>query len=110
MLQSPLFMEYRKGQPFNRNHLRPCPMLENPKLLREMVERSGAHGTNAESEESADHLCSKCDDYAKEWGPIADQVWANQYHKPRTYVNYSKEHTEHPELAAFDKLDDEKGA
>ena len=39
MLKSPLFMEYHKGQPFNKNHLRPCPMLENPKLLREMVER-----------------------------------------------------------------------
>ena len=34
MLQSPLFKAYHEGQPFNRNHLRPCPMLENPKLLR----------------------------------------------------------------------------
>ena len=33
MLQSPLFMAYHEGQPFNRNHLRPCPMLENPDLL-----------------------------------------------------------------------------
>ena len=29
-LQQPLFKLYRKGQPFNGNHLRPCPMLENP--------------------------------------------------------------------------------
>ena len=34
MLQSPLFMAYHEGQPFNENHLRPCPMLENPSLLR----------------------------------------------------------------------------
>ena len=27
-LQQPLFMAYREGQPFNENHLRPCPMLE----------------------------------------------------------------------------------
>ena len=26
MLQSPLFMAYHEGQPFNENHLRPCPM------------------------------------------------------------------------------------
>lgn len=32
-LQQPLFKLYRKGQPFNGNHLRPCPMLENPELL-----------------------------------------------------------------------------
>ena len=37
VLQSPLFMAYHDGQPFNENHLRPCPMLENPELLREMI-------------------------------------------------------------------------
>lgn len=37
VLQSPLFMAYHDGQPFNENYLRPCPMLENPELLREMI-------------------------------------------------------------------------
>jgi MoaA/NifB/PqqE/SkfB family radical SAM enzyme len=109
MLQSPLFMEYHKGQPFNRNHLRPCPMLENPKLLREMVERSGAHGTNSESEETADQLCSKCDEYAESWAPVADEIWASETHRPKSYENYSEEHRLHPELAAFETLDDKKG-
>ncbi len=36
-LQGPIFMAYHDGQPFNENHLRPCPMLENPELLRKMV-------------------------------------------------------------------------
>ena len=35
VLQSPLFMAYHDGQPFNENHLRPCPMLENPELLQQ---------------------------------------------------------------------------
>ena len=26
ILHSPLFMAYHNGQPFNKNHLRPCPM------------------------------------------------------------------------------------
>ncbi len=106
MLQSPLFMEYHKGQPFNRNHLRPCPMLENPQLLREMVDRSGAHQTNLESPEEADHLCAKCDDYAAEWAPVADEIWASQPHRKASYENYSKEHREHSELAAFETLED----
>ncbi len=106
MLQSPLFMEYHKGQPFNRNHLRPCPMLENPKLLREMVARSGAHQTNLESPEEVDHLCAKCDHYAEEWGVVADEVWASQTHHKKNYENYSKEHREHPELAAFEELEE----
>ena len=29
-LRQPLFLAYRDGQPFNENHLRPCPMLERP--------------------------------------------------------------------------------
>jgi MoaA/NifB/PqqE/SkfB family radical SAM enzyme len=32
-LQSPLFMQYRKNQPFNENHLRPCPLLDNRERL-----------------------------------------------------------------------------
>ena len=81
-------MEYHKGQPFNKNHLRPCPMLENPKLLRKMVERSGAHGTNEESEESVEHLCSKCDEYASKWGPVADEIWNSETHQKKKYENY----------------------
>lgn len=41
VLQSLLFMAYHDGQPFNENHLRPCPMLENPELLREMIAKVG---------------------------------------------------------------------
>ena len=40
-LKSPLFMAYHDGQPFNENMLRPCPMLENPEILRDMVKRTG---------------------------------------------------------------------
>lgn len=45
-MQSPMFMAYHDGQPFNDNMLRPCPMLENPEKLRAMVETSGAHSTD----------------------------------------------------------------
>ena len=37
ILQSPLFMAYYNEQPFNRNHLRPYPMLEKPEKLRKIV-------------------------------------------------------------------------
>ena len=109
MLQSPLFKAYHEGQPFNRNMLRPCPMLENPELLREMIKKTGAHGTNAECEETAEQLCAKCDNYAKEWAPIADEIWASQNHKFRPYENYSLEKRENPELAAFEHIDAPKG-
>ncbi len=105
MLQSPLFRAYHEGQPFNRNHLRPCPMLENPELLREIVRATGAHQTNQESPEEVDHLCAKCDAYAKAWAPVADEIWEHQKHKKPAYENYTKEKKEHPELAAFEHED-----
>ncbi len=77
-LKSPLFKEYYKGQPFNDNMLRPCPMLENPQALRKMVSKTGAKSTNLTCPESAETLCSKCDEYAKLWAPKAKEIWEEQ--------------------------------
>ena len=74
-LQSPLFMAYHDRQPFNRNMLRPCPMLENPEKLRKMVADTGAHSTDPQSPESAEHLCAKCDRYANCWEPVSRELW-----------------------------------
>lgn len=75
ILQSPLFKAYHDSQPFNKNHLRPCPMLENPEKLREIIKKSGAKSTDLQSPESAEHLCSKCDCYAENWLPVAEKLW-----------------------------------
>ena len=74
-LQGPIFMAYHDGQPFNDNMLRPCPMLENPEKLRKIVAETGAHSTDLQSPESAEHLCAKCDAYAKNWVGTADRLW-----------------------------------
>lgn len=79
-LCSPLFMAYKEGQPFNDNHLRPCPMLENPEKLKEMVHRTNAKSTDLQSHESVDHLCDKCQSYAQNWQSVADELW-QEYHK-----------------------------
>ena len=77
-LKSPMLMAYHDGQPFNENMLRPCPMLENPEKLREMVARTGAHSTDLQSPETVDHLCGKCDSYAKCWKPTAEKLWEEE--------------------------------
>ncbi len=76
-LQSPLFMAYHDGQPFNENMLRPCPMLENPNLLRDMVKKSQAKSTDILEKENVDDLCDKCEDYAEDWKPVAEELWNN---------------------------------
>ena len=95
-LRSPMFMAYHDGQPFNQNMLRPCPMLENPEKLRVMVEKAGAHSTDPQSPESADHLCSKCDKYAACWKPVAEKMWEGspneeRYHKKQEMLRKEKE-------------------
>lgn len=73
--QSPLFMAYRAGQPFNENMLKPCPMLENPECLAQMVQETGAHSTDLQSPEPAEHLCGKCIAYARNWTPTAERLY-----------------------------------
>ena len=74
-LKQPLFMAYRANQPFNCNHLKPCPMLENPEILQRMVHETGAHSTDLQSPESVEHLCGKCAEYAKNWDERAQELW-----------------------------------
>lgn len=77
-LKSPLFMEYYRDQPFNDNHLRPCPMLENPECLEKMVEESGAHCTDLVEEESVYELTAKTRPMAEQWKEVAERIWTDE--------------------------------
>lgn len=84
-LKRPLFQAYWHGQPFNNNHLRPCPMLENPQCLRKMVKETGAKSTDLLAPEDVDTLCSRCDKFAAEWAPVAQELWDSTKHPhPKT--------------------------
>ena len=84
-LQSPLFMAYYHNQPFNDNHLRPCPLLENPDCLRKIVAVTGAKSTDLVNQEGVEHLCAKCDRFAAEWAPVAQKLWdENKHPNPKT--------------------------
>jgi MoaA/NifB/PqqE/SkfB family radical SAM enzyme len=75
-LSQPLFMEYQKRQPFNHNLLRPCPCLDNPDELREMVNISKARSTQPHDMESVDALTGKCEKAARAWAPVAEELWS----------------------------------
>lgn len=89
-LKNPLFMAYRKNQPFNDNHLRPCPMLENPDRLREIIKQTGAKSSDFLSHEDVETLCSKCDPFAKAWKPVAEELWNSAKH-PNTHTQYYRD-------------------
>ena len=73
--RSPLFMGYHDNQPWNSNMLRPCPVLDNPGRLTEIVEKSGAKSTDYQNLESAKEFSDKCVDTAEKWAPVADKLW-----------------------------------
>ncbi len=77
-LRSPLFMQYRQRHPFNRNPLRPCPMLDNPEELVAMVRASSAYSTQRRDNEPVEVLAAKCREAAENWQPTADRLWKKQ--------------------------------
>lgn len=78
-LQSPLFMQYHENQPFNENHLRPCPLLDNPDRLVKMVEQSGAQSTDLIKPENVRDLSAKCENAAENWAVTAGNLWAESH-------------------------------
>ena len=79
--KSPMFMQYRKHQPFNKNMLRPCPVLDNKDVLAEMVEAAGAKSTDLESPENARNYCQRCHEQIDKWAPVAKSLWES-YNPP----------------------------
>jgi MoaA/NifB/PqqE/SkfB family radical SAM enzyme len=79
VLESPFFKAFRNRRPYNENLLRPCTIIDNPNILREAVEEGGAHPTHYGSESIITTLAPALDEYAKNYGKIADRAWEEEY-------------------------------
>lgn len=73
-LGSPLMMAYQRRQPFNSNHLCPCPLIDNPQALADMVSETGAYSTQTMHPGAAQSLADKLKPYSEEWGKIAAEL------------------------------------
>ncbi|MFB3844546.1 MAG: radical SAM protein [Candidatus Cloacimonadaceae bacterium] len=74
-LQSPIFKAYQKRQPFNDNMLRPCPVLDNPEIIKAIIEESHAKSTDMLAPEPVEQLCAKTIPAAEKWALKADELW-----------------------------------
>lgn len=72
-LGNPLFLEYQKRQPFNNNHMRPCPLIDNPDSLAACVNESCAYSTQNKSVD-VNQIAQNLTGYAHAWGEKADQI------------------------------------
>jgi MoaA/NifB/PqqE/SkfB family radical SAM enzyme len=80
-LNSPLFRAIRKRQPHNENHLRPCMIIDNPQIYREIIEETKPYFTHHGAEEIVTKMKEDLDRYAARFGVLADKVWREEYLK-----------------------------
>ena len=84
-LNSPLFRYIRSCQPHNQNHLRPCMIIDNPHVMRDVIQKTGARFTHPGAEEIYTKHWDKMDAYAANWGKLADRVWKEECAAGKTY-------------------------
>jgi MoaA/NifB/PqqE/SkfB family radical SAM enzyme len=79
-LASDYFNAFRKAAPYGNNLLRPCPIIDRPKVLRGLVRKFGAYATHDGGETIVGEEIGKfLDNYAEELAKIYDDVWAKEY-------------------------------
>jgi len=78
-LNSKLFQAIRASQPHNKNHLRPCMIIDNPHVMREIIRELQPFFTHPGAEEIYTEKKDQMDAYACHWGQLADKVWLEEY-------------------------------
>ena len=78
-LDSPLFRAIRKRQPHNKNHLRPCMIIDNPHIFREVIAETKPYFTHKGAEEIVTRMKDEIDAYAARFGILADKIWREEY-------------------------------
>ena len=75
VIKNPLFRSYQKRMPFSDNLMCPCPIIDNPQMLRDIVEESSARPT---CEGVADilkgEIAEELDKISKTWHEISREI------------------------------------
>ncbi|MGC9383183.1 MAG: radical SAM protein [Kosmotogaceae bacterium] len=75
ILKSPFFSAYKRMIPYSNNLFRPCPVIDNPKVLRAMVKKFNAIPQHDGSEKVVTELAPELDKLAEDWTKYADKLW-----------------------------------
>lgn len=87
VFQSPYFKELRKRQPYNKNLLMPCPMIDNPNQIREIVKVTGAKPTHPSAELMVKdpEFMKKLDNLASEFEGYAEKEFQDEFNGTGNY-------------------------
>lgn len=76
VLNSPLFRAYQKRQPFSENLLTPCPLIDVPQALRDIVSESGAKATHPGAETAlGGPIADFLDQRSAAWAAKSKPIW-----------------------------------
>ncbi len=80
-LESDFFKAIRNEQPYSKNLLRPCAIIDNPEILRNAVEKCNAYATHpgADSIIKDENIKKHIDEYSSKWQELTDPVWEKEY-------------------------------
>lgn len=78
-LNSPFFRAIRARQPYGENVLRPCMIIDHPRVLREVVSQCGARSTDGGGEALLKDKAAALDAYTEAYAPLADAAWESDY-------------------------------
>ncbi len=77
---SPLLRAIRKRQPYTGNLLLPCMIIDNPGVLREVINEAQPRETcGSGARRLADEYFAKLEELAEGYRPLADRAWNDRY-------------------------------
>lgn len=86
-LKCDYFKELRRRHPYNKNLLLPCPMVDNPTQIREIVKFTGAKPTHPSAEIMIKdkEFIDKIDKLAANFKPYADEAFEKEFNNKGNY-------------------------
>lgn len=81
--EEPFFKELRARQPYNKNMLMPCMMIDNPNVVREVTAKTNAKPTDlgAKAMLEDEEFKKKLDKIAEEFAPVAAEAWKKDFNE-----------------------------
>ena len=96
VLRNPLFQSFQKRQPFSDNLLAPCPIIDNPQQLRDIVAESGAYPTHEGAETILSGSIAKfLDELSFSWHNKSRPIFENRAEKA---IEAQKEYRKHSKM------------
>jgi len=85
--KAPYFKNLINKQPYNKNLLMPCPMIDNPQNIRDIIKENGAYPTHPSADLMVkdENFMKKLDKLAEDFKPYADKAYAEDFNNSGNY-------------------------